>query len=369
MGRHEHDGEQNPVISHERDRLRRSAFGPDSTAQERADAEAALRRLDVEEHAAILAEREELAAAQKRIEDELSVEDELASDEGADIEGVDDGTHVQPLWLRHINVGWLVPIIVGSLLIGAGVAWGTDGQLPNFIRGAFSTSSSVFKGDLTAADTWFSTPTSPEDEDALPEFLAQSYNIDARNIRPTEFPGVWVGRTDAFLCLLIQQWEGSGATCVERADFARNGIDYAVGNLHIRWYGRDVTVSESTESGEVSVPVFPNPPTGPGNLEAANALFSAPATDKDEFPSPWILSSLEADKTAVRNIGSTDAGIKVWAVKQRDAGFCLIVSRDSSPESPYITCATVAEFRTSGLSLHALRFTARWDGESASFTG
>lgn len=340
----------------ERDRLRRIIYGPDSSAAQRTEAEHALLLLDQQEQHG--REREE-AAAQAALDDESGVAENKVEESATDEDVERDAT---TFWQRRINLGWLIPIVVGSLLLGAAVAAGVNWSLLN-------SSPTAAKGDLAAADAWFDSPTSPEDEDSLPVFEAQSYDIDVRDLRRTEVPGVWVGRTDAFLCLVIQQWEGSGATCVERADFARDGIDYAVGNLHIRWYGHGVVVRESTQAGEVAVPVLPNPPTGPGNVDEANALFSTPATDKDEFPSPWILPSLEADVGDARRIGNSDSGLTLWAVKQRDAGFCLIAFRDSSPDSPYIHCATVEEFETSGLSIRALRFTVRWDGESSSFTG
>lgn len=350
-------------MTDDRERLRRIAYGPDATPRERAAAEASLRQLDEQERTAA-ATRESQAVNREDPDEDFDVDDKVF-DEAVD-GGVDDGAEgddevePHPLWLRRINMGWMIPIVVGSLVIGALGAWG-----------ASAVSSSINPGDLNAADAWFTSPLNVSDQNAMPWWLAEPYGIEPRNLRPTSTPGVWVGRTKTHLCILIQELEGAGANCVERDKFAADGINYSVGKLSFHWFGGDVTVKETTPGGVVTLPVLPNPPSGPGDLDAAKALFAVPATERDAFPSPYVVESLGLQTTDVRWIGGIDGGMTAWAFEQKATGttkgFCLAVIKDAATYTPYLQCVTSQEFETSGVSIKTLRFTAHWDGKAVKF--
>ena len=346
------------MINEERDRLRRIAYGPDATAKERVAAEAGLRRLEEQERASLVAASAAEASAHHTPDQASAVHDERDDEENSsEGEASDDEVTGAPLWLRRINIGWLIPIVVGSLLVGAVGAWGFH------LAGATNPSG----GDLRAADAWFDLPAA--DEATAPWYLAQTYGVEVSNIRLSNAPGVWFGRTKTSFCLLVMQWEASGAGCVKRPAFAKSGITLAVGSYIFRWRGKDVSVVQTTATGEVNVPILPPPASGPGNVEAANALFSLPPPVEEPFPAPWIMGSMGVDKNDVRKMGENDSGLSVWAMKQGDSGFCLVVFDATHGGTQYVQCATLEEFAASGLVIHSLTFKARWDGESMSFTG
>lgn len=106
-------------------RLRQVAYGPGATAEERAEAEVALRALDPAEDSH---QRGDESGA---VDPHLGGKDFGAEDDSTSHALTDEvdvqGTE-QPLWRRNIRVGWLIPVAVGALLLGVGGGLGAAGQ-------------------------------------------------------------------------------------------------------------------------------------------------------------------------------------------------------------------------------------------------
>lgn len=232
------------VTTNDRESLRRIAYGRDATAQERAAAEVALRRLDEAELVTAI------AAEDEPLHSYFSAEHE---DDGV-IEG-----DVEPpsFWKRSIRAAWLIPIIIGSLILGVVGTLGATGQLLlpfGFLAPSPSPSvTSSFgqmPGDLGAADSWFSNSATASDAFPFADALYAN-EIQFADVRFALVGGhgwnVWVGHTPDKLCLLIADVSTStgAANCVTREQFAAGGVSLELNGRVASWYGGEVTAAPS----------------------------------------------------------------------------------------------------------------------------
>lgn len=346
----------------DREHLRRIIYGPNATPQERAAAEEALRESDERALAASVVPIEEPEGDQQKL---AQVGDEILEPENADDSA--ECSDEPSLWRRRIRVGWLVPIAVASLLVGAVGALGVTGHLSGIMATMFSDGGAVVKGDLKAADSRFDKPFVPSD--TYPGIVAQSYGVGESDVRASGLAGVWFGRTDSTLCLLLLSFEaGSGASCVQRDHFVKSGITLVSMGHTFRWFGGDATVDPPLAAGQNSVSPTPAQWSGPGNVDAANAWFDKPGAAQEPFPTLWMLDQMGVNQSQVRLAGINDRGYKLWIVKQGATGFCLAGYDVNAGEARY-QCATIAKFEASGVSIAAPNFAAWWDGVSLSMSG
>lgn len=241
------------------ERLRRVAYGPGASAAERAEAEAALRRLEAR------AGEDAAGASSSGGETVPEEQDPLGRDYSGEREGrtiIDDAVDGadSPVWTRSIRVGWFVPIVAGAVIVGIVGTLAVTGHLSPESRleqpSAPSPSASLREapepmlGDHPeAADAWFAG--SATASDAYPfGGLLESSGIDAYDVRFALAAGdgwnVWVGRTGTGkLCLLVADVasESGAAGCVEREQFIHSGTSLALNGRRADWYGGEVTVS------------------------------------------------------------------------------------------------------------------------------
>jgi hypothetical protein len=362
-----------------RDRLRRIAYGPDATAQERAAAETALRQLD--------------DVGPKPIAD--SVDDPVERNSpniagvaagAAPVDGVDevddDGRETEPsFWGKSVRVAWLAPIVIGALAVGyfaslgsldvnrgAHNIAGTESPAPSASTSG-EQSLDLHLGDLIAADSWFERPF--RESDAYPDASAlEYYKIRAVDVRiasgAADKVGVWVGRSADKLCLLIADTVAAtrASTCIDRGKFARMGIHLSSNDLGATWFGRDVSTDPPLES---SLGAPHDPVSGPGSVAAANAWFDSAAPSSDQHPAPTFLKHMMGvDPTAVSYSRLEVAPwVEVWLAKQGAVGFC-IASTDDQGDTNFGDCATNDEFQLKGLALSAFGLSMFWDGTSLS---
>ncbi len=341
----------------DREHLRRIAYGPDATARERAEAASALRQLDEQARVAREALRKESVAGVMEPVEAATVGDE--SSEHVNAGGGIDDNEEESFWQQRIRVGWLIPIAIGSLLLGVFGAVGASSQISRFDSLTSSSQDGGAHGDLKAADAWFKPSFALKDY--YPGIMTLSaYGIDKDDVRFSGGDGVWVARTDTSLCLLAYTYDmRSGAGCVSRAEFARSGIALSVGSLTFSWLGGGVRVDGQRPAAENAIPVIPKP--GPGNLDAANSVFDRPATENDAFPIGAALDGTNIDPSDVRFVGSDDRGHGLWVAKQRSGGFC-VATYDIRKGEAVMECATLKEFASSGLTISTGGFAATWNG-------
>lgn len=355
--------------------LRRVAYGPGTSATERAEAEAALRalaerRADAGDASEVVSDVEVLASLERG-----GVESNVAH--GGDGEEIAAPT---PIWERRIRVAWVVPMVVVAVVVGALGALQATGQFgPTSQVERPATSSPTdpppkawiqTPGDLEAADAWFDRPATASD--AYPfQGLLDSNDIDPYEVRFVLTDGiewnVWVGRSrSGGLCLLVTDRRDSTGTgrCVVRDEFAQAGALVASGGHFAYWTGDTVSTDRSSagHSGLTS------PSAGPGNEKAAQAWFAEPATPSDLFPYPDALTGLGIDPSDVRSVGNNDPGWALWLSRQGAAGYCLMATTNLA-DAMFSSCVTVEVFRTSGVSLVAQGHSAFWNGESVTSSG
>lgn len=378
------------VGSDEIARLRRVAFGPGSSAQERADAVAALRalsdRIAPERAGAGESESEVHAETDARPEETGHLVSTFGDESRGEItETVVDEDSEEPIWRRSIRVGWLVPIVAGSLLVGVVGALGATGRFENLAVWGSPTpsvtppgvaSGEVHPGDLQAADSWFGRQFKTG-VDSYPDLQLLSNNgINPDDVRAALDAGnglkVWVGKTTGKLCLLVASNSASNSTsnvaasCFERDNFAVGGAHLGMNGRMAHWDGNEVTADPPDPASANGGTVPQVPGSGRGDVDAANSWFASPATTRDAFPEDGMLGSMGVDQSEVRLVGPEDGSLtKLWVVKQGTTGFCLATVNNSKHTSQS-QCATIAEFRTSGLSISDRGFAAYWNGESIS---
>ena len=200
----------------------------------------------------------------------------------------------------------------------------------------------------------------------FPDILALN-GISAGDVRVALDGGdgfhVWVGRKTGQLCLLITDAAktNSAASCFDRDRFAAGGAHLGMDGRKADWYGLEVTLNPPGPSASNnSVPFVPAP--GPGNVDAANGWFAAPATASDAFPDEGMLTSLGVTQADVRLV-NLEGNHYLWVMKQGAKGFCMATAEDMSSQS---VCKTIKEFEESGLALSERGFAASWNGESFS---
>jgi hypothetical protein len=365
------------------ERLRRVAYGPGAGAAERAEAEAALRAL-----AEPPADRADAVAAAPPPGVAVTSPGEGDGDVagGSDAGDADDDAPGS-IWGRRIRLGWLVPIVVGSLVAGVLIALGATGHLAPQAQfnGPDRTSESdgprpvsqpgdgtdlvVLGGDLEAADAWFEGSATASDAYPFPGLL-ESNAIDPYDVRFALAGGegwnVWVARSAAGkLCLLLADArDGTGsAGCFARASFAAQGASLGLGDRMAHWFGHEVTASptNTTVGDDPQEEQRSLPQAAPGDVGAALGWFSRPQTELDVFPTPDLLAHLGIAGQDIRNVSHLLPPEQViWIAKQGTVGFCLLITEAQTVAS---SCATVDEFRESGLNLEAGDLTASWDGK------
>ncbi len=353
----------------DREGLRRVAYGPDATAEERAVAASALRELDEQARVAREALRASAVAKGTELDDTELDEPVEASGEGSGHLADDDDGEL-PLWQRRIRIGWLIPIAIGSLLLGVFGAVGTSSQFrgPDPVPAASDGGAvgEATPGDLKAADEWFTAPYLAMDYYPGPAVL-NSYGIDQLDVRFSGGNGAWVARTESALCLLAVNYDSErGARCVSRAEFGRSGITLSVGDLTFDWRGKDVKVTGIRPAEENAILEAPEP--GPGDVDAANSYFDVPAAATDAFPIPGGLDRPGRELSEVRHVGSDVHGHGLWVAKERSGGFCLVAYDIRKGESTG-NCATLHEFETSGVRVSTGGFAASWNGTEFVATG
>ncbi len=367
------------------DRLKRIAFGPDATPEERAAAEEALRELDAQERAATVAANLESEPEPQHPGDAGYSRDEFSellgeadSDEDADARGGDgDGDGViqhyaeeLSLWRRRIRIGWLAPVVVGSLLLGTLGALGSTGQLdpvasptPQAEQGSEVVSGDsewLFAGDIQLADSWFYAPFTPADAFPDPQVL-ESNGIDAENVRSTSIGGIWIGRTDKNLCLLYAGSDSKGtAECIYRDQFVARGLSLDANDAMFQWLGGTIIVTMFHTGSIGSGSSVSVPEQGPGDVGAATSFFSRTATAEDAFPDSEMLGRLGFDQSQVRLI-FTNGGQSLWLAQEGTAGFCFL-SFDKPTEVSQKSCATIAEFEKFGVIIFTPTMISWWGG-------
>ena len=217
-------------------RLRRVAYGPGATAGERVEAEAALRALDPAED------------PHQRVETSVAVDD--STEDALKVE-VDVQVAEQSLWRRRIRLGWLIPVAVGAVLLGVMGTLSVTGQIA--IRADQSKTMEVTlpsiiasgPGNLVAANSWFDSPSKPED--AFPDNkILKSLGIDQNDIKPAtsyDLPPrvLWIARqgTTGF-CMIAFTYLNDPATvinCVSVKEFRESGLNIATPAFAAHWDG------------------------------------------------------------------------------------------------------------------------------------
>lgn len=366
------------------DRLRRLAYGPGSRPEDRAAAETELRQLEGETRKSGPVAPEPSGVEPSGVGPLPQVEADLGGISG--VMSVADGNTdpeptvvspgrdpAVPIWRRSIRVAWLIPIVVGAVLIGVLATMGVAGQFDAGARWSAPVASgnpqTQGSGDLSAADAWFEKPITDADLFTYPE-LSDSNGIASDQVRFALDGGngymVWVGRTDRQLCLLIsQEGETNGAvSCFDRDRFVAAGAHLAVDGRKAYWYGHEVTADPAILSSGPNATVPPLPSSGPGNIEAANSWFDSPADESDPFPDAGSLDGIGVALKDVRSAGeSSGSPYHLWIAKQGTTGFCLIATKEAESEA---TCKSFADFESSGLSIQERGFSAFWNGTGAS---
>lgn len=242
----------------DRERLRRIAYGPGSSAAERGKAEAALREYTVAADSETPSQESDSPEAVRPEERGRSPD---VSSEPLETHKADCPEQVRVPGIRPV---WLIPIVVAALALGALGALSATGQLArNPTAAAPSVSSTPQEsdgpratqfpsGDLEAADRAFARSQQPED--AFPDTnLLEANSIDPGNVRLLEATNpdgeaisVWAGTNRlGYLCLLatVGPEQAGAASCASRADFARGGgIGFGINGFLASWNGKGVSI-------------------------------------------------------------------------------------------------------------------------------
>ncbi len=264
-------------------------------------------------------------------------------------------------------------IVAAAIAVGALVTLAITGQL-SFLGGADATSSSNTQGNavtpprggkIAFASVWFDSEFTSSDSYPF-ETLLTSNGLEPNAVRfvlsGSNGWDFWVGRTDTTLCLLAAHSADSTGTinCSNFADFAARGIDLSLNDLEAHWDGGWVTTDPPTPD-EPRVPAAPG--AGSGDVTAANSWFAEPPEPSDEFPYPGNLVTQDVDVSQVRLAETQNVPwAKIWVAQQSTTGYCLIATTDREGYLSQVNCATLDEFRTSGLSIAAPGIAAYWDG-------
>lgn len=164
---------------------------------------------------------------------------------------------------RGIRLGWLIPIAVASIALGAVGALGVTGQIggPPFVaRTASPTVAPAGEptgefppyGDLDSADALFDTEPRPKDAYPYPDPM-KPYDIELTDVRfvatPDDDISVWVAKNDANeLCLFFADARDDthGGSCSTREDFENFGVAFGANDLRLSWDGRIVMIGLAT---------------------------------------------------------------------------------------------------------------------------
>ncbi len=237
--------------------LRRIAYGPDATGEERAAAEAALR--DAER----LAVRGSVAVS-TTVDADTDVAGGIESvprERQADVARDND----RP---RGIRRACLILIIVAAIGVGALGSFAVTGLLGNQPASiAPSEQPSIpplnqgevggrLVGDLGSVDRLFNGAPGPKDVFPDAALLEKSF-IDPTNVRfllsaqaekaEDDFR-MWAAKNRADeVCLIIVMGDGdmTGRSCVSRADFRRDGLAFGANQFRVSWNGVSVSVERT----------------------------------------------------------------------------------------------------------------------------
>ncbi len=281
--------------------------------------------------------------------------------------------------MRKIRLGWLIPIVVMAVALGVvgtlvvtGPPTAPVGAESPIAAGDLSASTdpNLFggRGNTAAAGLWFDSAFTDSDSYPLLPQLA-STGLKPTNVRfvLTGIQGwdFWVGRTDEKLCLLAAQSAQSAQSdsaigCSDITDFAANGISLSMNGLDAQWNGGWVVTDPPTPA-EPRVP--PAPEGRKGDIAAANSWFTEPAGARNEFLYTANVLSHDIAEGHVRlAVTQNTPAVQVWVAQQTTPGFCLIATTTRAGQLSEFTCATVDDFRASGLKIAVPGLAAFWDG-------
>ena len=239
-------------------RLRRRAYGPGATADERAKATAALRLLAQQSLIEANVETDAEADASRA---ELSVTanaDAAGPPLATEPTGVAAGEKRSG---RRVAAIWLGPIVAGSLVLGA-VGFGLLSQQVGNLSGVDVPTPSLSPtpgspasesglplsgpGDLAAADAWFDSAATARDTFPMVELL-RSTEVSPTSVRLGAVAGpefsVWVGQKDnGDLCLLAVDFstQQGGSGCIDRAGFEQSGLNLSMPSGGATWSGQEI---------------------------------------------------------------------------------------------------------------------------------
>lgn len=243
-------------------RLRRAAFGPSATAEERAAAEAALRRLGERSRERVpevpeVPEMQPWPAAMP-----FGVNDQTSKSESVAL--VDEAA--PKLWKRRIRVGWLAPIAVGALVVGAVGALGAAGQFattdvtvvqtpqPDSSPAVGNSSGTLITGpgNVAAANSWFDSPATSTDAFPLTVLLRQ-IGVDQDQVRLLLDDGgrkLWAAKQGtAGFCLGIydNSADNSFFNCATVQEFADAGVVIVTPEFGAWWGGQGIRTMWRTD--------------------------------------------------------------------------------------------------------------------------
>ncbi len=361
----------------DRDHLRRIAYGPDATAQERVAAEESLRALD----------EEQLAAAADALAESAAEKAHPSALEGEAVEGVDgddgdlsdddseEGETAPAFWQRSIRVAWLVPIVVGAIVVGCLGSLGpmaAQQRADDLLNPAVSAppvsvpnigEPILLLGDLQAADKWFDDAPASEKAFPVPEMLDKE-GIRLKDVRLAidggENASIWVARTEKGLCLVFARAPdvGSAWSCIDRDNFEKTGLVIGLDGVQASWFGREVITNPPLVDPAAREPFLEG---RPGNVDAANAFLGSGVTLTQNVFSETELGGMGVDLVGAHIIAPEVAPwISLMIAKQRAGGFCLVLADGDT----LAKCSTLEEFQSRGLSLAIAGYVFQWDGNS-----
>jgi hypothetical protein len=221
------------------DELRRTAYGRDSSPEERAAASRALRELE-NSHAIVTPPPPAPLATPN--DPDPSAAQRLQ---------VEPAASTTPPPVARLHALWLIPIIAGSLALGAlgATFWGAPGPLPmaggtpeaEATVPVVTSDTSQQVGDLEAAERFFATPQTEQDVYPHAELLPQLQLSTVRFLSGDPTLGrAWVGKdTEGKICLLVDQGGAGAASCSRLSDFVSQGITLGFNEFSASWNGQD----------------------------------------------------------------------------------------------------------------------------------
>jgi hypothetical protein len=245
-------------------RLRRTAFGRPSSAEEEAAASAALRELsELEERrkraAFARGSSESVAARTERPQAEQSASVVTDSPEHDDLPSGTEVARSAAIRRRWVIAGIIAGLIVVGIAAGfaVGMATAAAGLRPGGAPAAApstavrdSSGDSFGPGDIAAADSWFTSPI--ETQDAVPPSVwSTSLDKTRRVWHPFDTAGwsLWIAEqsTTREFCLVAALDDSSIAQlrCVTAAVFEKDGVSLRFGDDVARWNGTELTTSKA----------------------------------------------------------------------------------------------------------------------------